>query len=109
MMQTVLHSTPRSRGILLEQVRAAGFALRRPAVAVSALAALATLLIGAEFLDSHEAIRFHPEHQMLPGMVGLLLPVGGGGRTASGPASSGRSPWIAVRTRSPKFSPGGCG
>jgi hypothetical protein len=37
--------------------------------------ALATLLITIESLKTGEVIAFHPEHQMLPGIVGLLLPI----------------------------------
>jgi hypothetical protein len=41
-----------------------------------AVVALATLLITIESLNTGEVIAFHPEHQMLPGIVGLLLPIG---------------------------------
>jgi hypothetical protein len=40
-----------------------------------AVVALATLLITIESLKTGEVIAFHPEHQMLPGIVGLLLPI----------------------------------
>jgi hypothetical protein len=40
-----------------------------------AVVALVTLLITIESLKTGEVIAFHPEHQMLPGIVGLLLPV----------------------------------
>jgi hypothetical protein len=40
-----------------------------------AVAALAALLIPIESLNRGEAIAFHPERQMLPGILGLLLPI----------------------------------
>jgi hypothetical protein len=75
MMQAALHSTPGARDVLLTQVRAVGLALRRPAIVATALVAVATLLMTAEVLGG-EVIEFHPEHQVLPGMLGLLLPIG---------------------------------
>jgi hypothetical protein len=56
-----------------------------------AIVALATLLITIESLNKGEVIAFHPEHQMLPGILGLLLPiVVWRGEERFGPASSGR-------------------
>jgi hypothetical protein len=40
-----------------------------------AVLALAALLITIESLNTGEAIAFHPERQMLPGVLGLLLPI----------------------------------
>jgi hypothetical protein len=40
-----------------------------------AAVAVATLLITIEKLKTGELIAFHPERQMLPGIVGLLLPI----------------------------------
>lgn len=76
MMQSALQTTPRTRDVLLEQVAAVGLALRRPAAALAALAALATLLFTIEILAEGEVIDFHPEHWILPGLLGLLLPIG---------------------------------
>jgi hypothetical protein len=42
---------------------------------VIAVVAAATLLITIESLKTGEVIAFHPERQMLPGLVGLLLPI----------------------------------
>ena len=84
--------------------------LRGPALAATAVVGLATLLITIDSLNTGEVIAFHPEHQMLPGIKGLLLPIGvWRGRNGSGPASSGRLPWTAAGTHSPKYSPDGCG
>jgi hypothetical protein len=74
MTSTTFHSAPRTRAVLLAQIRAVGLAPRGPALAAMAVVALATLLISIESLNSSEAIAFHPERQMLPGIVGLLLP-----------------------------------
>jgi hypothetical protein len=75
MTSTTFHSAPRTRDVLLAQIRAVGLAPRGPALAAMAVVALATLLITIESLNTGEVIAFHPEHQMLPGIVGLLLPI----------------------------------
>jgi hypothetical protein len=59
----------------VEQLRAVGYSLYRPALAAAAFAALATLLIGSERAGSGKAIPFHPEYRVLPGLLGLLLPI----------------------------------
>jgi hypothetical protein len=76
MMEAFLHGTPRARAVLLAQIRSIGFALRGPALVATALLALATLLLATEVTGSGKAIAFHPEHYVLPGMLGLLLPIG---------------------------------
>lgn len=76
MTQPTLHSPPRARAVVLEQVRTVGLALRGPASAAAALAALATLFLAIEILRGGEVIDFHPEHWILPGLMGLLLPIG---------------------------------
>ena len=76
MTSTTFHSAPRTRDVLLAQIRAVGLAPRGPALAAMAVVALATLLITIESLNTGAVIAFHPEHQMLPGIVGLLLPIG---------------------------------
>jgi hypothetical protein len=75
MTSTTFHSAPRTRDVLLAQIRAVGLAPQGPALAAMAAAALATLLITIESLKTGGVIAFHPEHQMLPGIVGLLLPI----------------------------------
>ncbi|HYH79197.1 MAG TPA: hypothetical protein VEX86_05350 [Longimicrobium sp.] len=75
MMQTALHPPPHLRDALLEQVRVVGLGLRRPAQAAAVLAGLATLLVAIIDLGQGDVIDFHPEDWMLPGMVGLLLPI----------------------------------
>jgi hypothetical protein len=87
MMQSALHPAPRLRDVAVEQVRAVGLALRTPAAAAAALLALLTLLVTADLVDGGGGIAFHPEQQMLPGVVGLLLPVAvwrGGDRFGTG-------------------------
>ena len=75
MTSTTLHSAPRTRDVLLAQIRAVGFAPRAPALAAIAVVALATLLKTIESLKTGEAIAFHPEHLIWPGVVGLLFPI----------------------------------
>jgi hypothetical protein len=75
MTSTTFHSAPRTRDVLLAQIRAAGIAPREPALAATAVVGLATLLITINSLNTGEVLAFHPEHQMLPGIVGLLLPI----------------------------------
>jgi hypothetical protein len=74
MMPATLHRPPRRRDVLVAQIRATAFNLRGPAIPVAALAAVASVLVAVEILRTGEAIGFHPEHQMFPGMLGLLFP-----------------------------------
>jgi hypothetical protein len=71
---TPLHAVPRPRDVAREQFRALGLVFRGPAAVAAALAAVATVLVLTELLEPVQPIRFHPEHQMLPGVLGLLLP-----------------------------------
>ena len=73
MTRTVLHSTPRPRDVIVAQIRAVRVALRGSARVAAALIAVATLVVLAEILGG-EAVEFHPEHRVLPGILGLLLP-----------------------------------
>lgn len=75
MTRPALHPTPRGRDVLREQVRAVGLALRWPAAVAAALALAATLLIAREVAGEGGAVDFAPERQVLPGALGLLLPV----------------------------------
>lgn len=75
MTSTTLHPVPRTRDVLLAQLRAVGSAPRGPVLAAIAVVALATLLITIESMNTGGAIAFHPEYQMWPGLVGLLLPI----------------------------------
>ena len=76
MMQTALHPVPNARDVVREQFRTVGGALRLPALVAAVLAAVGTLLVTRDILGSGVAIDFHPEHQMLPGVLGFLFPVG---------------------------------
>jgi hypothetical protein len=62
--------------VLIAQTRLVGLALRAPAFVATALLALATLLIMTEVRGAGEVIGFHPEQRALPGVLGLLLPIG---------------------------------
>src|SRR5262245_50107015 len=75
MTTTTFHSAPRTRDVLLAQIRAVGLPLRGRVLAAIAVGALATLLITIESLKTGAVIAFHPEHLMLPGILGLLLPI----------------------------------
>ncbi|MBV9774106.1 MAG: hypothetical protein JO040_09160 [Gemmatimonadetes bacterium] len=74
MMQPTLHSTPRPRDVLREQLRVTGSALRLPFLVPAVLLVLAALLV-AGLTDARSPADFHPESQMLPGMLGLVLPI----------------------------------
>jgi hypothetical protein len=75
MTSITFHSAPRTRAVLLAQIRAVGFAPRGRVLGAIAVVAVATLLITIESLNTGEVIAFHLEHQMWPGIVGLLLPI----------------------------------
>lgn len=75
MTSTTFHPSPRMRDVLFAQIRAVGSAPRGPVLAAMAVLALATLFITIESLKTGEVIAFHPEHPMLPGIVGLLFPI----------------------------------
>lgn len=76
MMHVAPHSPPRPQDVLAAQVRAVGFALRRPAIVASGLIALTTALVAFEFMRTRHPIDFDPAQQTLFGMLGLLLPIG---------------------------------
>lgn len=75
MTQSALHSTPRPHAVLLEQLRALGLALRRPAAAAAALAAAGTALIAVDVAGTGLVLDFRPEYQMLPTVLGVLFPI----------------------------------
>ncbi|MPY88584.1 MAG: hypothetical protein GEU99_11730 [Luteitalea sp.] len=75
MTSTTFHLTPRTRDVLVAQIRAAGLPPRGPFLAATAVVVLAMLLITIQSLNTGEVIAFHPEHQMWSGIVGLLLPI----------------------------------
>lgn len=70
-----LHSRPRWRDVLTAQVGGLGIALRMPARVALALATIASLLVAADIVGTAKARSFHPEHYVLPGVLGLLLPI----------------------------------
>ena len=76
MTQNTLHATPRPRDVLVEQVRTVALALRTPAIVAAVLVAVGTLLTIAEFVTGGGAVDFAPELSMIPGIVGVLFPIG---------------------------------
>jgi hypothetical protein len=76
MTQPTLHAAPRIRDVVREQVRAVALALRTPAIAAVSLMTIGTLLTIGEFVSSGGAVDFAPELSMLPGIIGLLFPIG---------------------------------
>jgi hypothetical protein len=69
------HATPGLRAVLAAQIRAIGFMLRRPVIVGGVLLALAMLLITVELRGTGKMVNFHPEQYVLPGLLGLLLPL----------------------------------
>ena len=76
MTQPTLHAVPRIRDVVREQIRAVALALRIPAIAAVSLMTIGTLLTIGEFVSSGGAVDFAPELSMIPGIVGLLFPIG---------------------------------
>ena len=70
-----LHPTPRPRDVAREQVRAVGLSLRRFALGGAGLAVLATVIVVGEYVTGGGPVDFAPELSMVPGMLGLLLPL----------------------------------
>lgn len=86
-MQPALHPVPRPGAVWLAQVRSVGFGLRREAMIAAGVAAVAMIAIVAEVLRGDEVIHFRPQQWIIPGLLGLLLPVGvwkGGERLEGG-------------------------
>lgn len=75
MIEPALHPVPPPRVVVLAQLRAVALALRTPAVVAATLILVATAVMMTGLLDASQPVAFHPEHQMLPGMVGLVLPI----------------------------------
>lgn len=75
MTQTALNATPAAGAVVREQLRTVGGALRTPALVVGAIAAIGTALIVLDVVRRGVVLDFHPEHQVLPSVVGFLFPV----------------------------------
>lgn len=76
MIDTALHRTPRPARVLLAQLHLVAANLRRPALVAAGLAALGTVFLIIDLGDDGRRIAFHPEYSALPGLFGLLFPVG---------------------------------
>ena len=66
---------PRLRAVLLEQVRATGFALRGPALIAVALLTIVTLWMAVQVVTRAASIVPHPWSSVLPAVMGALLPI----------------------------------
>jgi hypothetical protein len=75
MTHTVLHSVSGPRDVIVAQIRAVKIALRGPARVAAAPLVLATLLVIVDIVGDADVVEFHPEHWVLPGILGLLLPI----------------------------------
>lgn len=77
MSDAALHYTPRPSRVFLAQLHLIAANLRRPALGAAGLVTLGTvfLVIDAAGGDGRR-IAFHPEYSVLPGLLGLLFPVG---------------------------------
>src|SRR6185503_11828843 len=69
------HSTPQTRDILREQIRATALALRGPGMLAALLLGVATVLVAAEFITGGGRVDFAPELSMVPGALGALFPI----------------------------------
>ena len=76
MTDWALHAVPASRGVVREQIRAVGGALRIPGMVAAALLVVATAFAANDIFFDGAVVGFHPERWVLPGLAGLLLPVG---------------------------------
>ena len=76
MTDWALHAVPASRGVVREQIRAVGGALRIPGMVAAALLVVATAFAANDIIFDGAVVGFHPERWVLPGLAGLLLPVG---------------------------------
>jgi hypothetical protein len=65
------HAAPRLRDVVAAQIREAGFALRGPALVAALLVGITTPFV----VFAGDALAFHPEHYVLPALLGVLLPI----------------------------------
>jgi len=76
MTESTLHATPRLREVLRAQIRAVALSLRLPLQVTAALASVATVLVIGERVTGGGRVDFAPELSMVPGVVGMLFPIG---------------------------------
>ena len=74
-MTAALHPPPRRATVLREQIAVVGLALRGPSLVLGALLLVATIGIASAVARTGEGLDFRPEHQLLPGVLGFLLPM----------------------------------
>lgn len=77
MSDAALHYTPRPSRVFLAQLHLIAANLRRPALGAAGLVTLGTVFLVIDAAgDDGRRIAFHPEYSVLPGLLGLLFPVG---------------------------------
>lgn len=77
MIDAAIHHTPRPSRVLLAQLHLIAANLRRPALVAAGLVTLGTVFLVLDVAgDDGRRIAFHPEYSVLPGLFGLLFPVG---------------------------------
>lgn len=70
-----LPRVPSLHDVLLEQLRATGFALRIPILIAAAAAVLGTLVLAIQVVSGDMEARLHVEPSALPGFIGVLLAI----------------------------------
>lgn len=75
MMESALHALPRPGAVWRAQLRAVGYGLRREALIAGAVLAVTLIAVVAEVLRGDEVVHFRPQQWLIPGLLGLLLPV----------------------------------
>lgn len=72
-----LHHPPRPSRVLVAQLHLIAAHLRRPALWAAGLITLSTVFLIIHAVDGGgRPIAFHPEYSVLPGLLGLVFPVG---------------------------------
>ena len=75
MTNAELHPTPRLGRIMREQLSVTALSVRLPAIALSAIAGLVTMLAIADFLRGRGGVDFAPELSVIPALAAVLLPI----------------------------------
>ena len=66
---------PQLRDVLLEQIRAMGLTLRRPAMLAGGFVALITIVVVLQRVSMGPVVNLYEWPTMMPGLMGALLPI----------------------------------